>query len=132
KTKIELINSTFTSASVAGSDYMNQYNETYHLMEQIMPYKFDKREVVLRNIFAKDIIPSPVYLKYQDKIDKIDKHRYLRLEVIDRLSTLKEELDDMSIIIKEDIFDEGKKDEEITAINEKIKELEKQIVKIIS
>lgn len=71
-------------------------------------------------------------ISIKDKIDKIDKHRYLRLEVIDRLSTLKEELDDMSIIIKEDIFDEGKKDEEITAINEKIKELEKQIVKIIS
>ena len=61
-----------------------------------------------------------------------DKHRYLRLEVIDRLSTLKEELEDMSSMIKDDIFDEDKKDEEIMAINEKIKELEQQIEKTIS
>ena len=47
-------------------------------------------------------------------------------------STLKEELEDMSSMIKEDIFDEDKKDEEIMAINEKIKELEQQIVKTIS
>ena len=66
------------------------------------------------------------------KIDMMDKHRYVRLEVIDRLSTLKEELEDMSAMIKEDIFDEDKKDEEIAAINDKIKELEQQIVKIIS
>ena len=61
-----------------------------------------------------------------------DNPRYLRLEVIDRLSTLKEELEDMSSMIKDDIFDEDKKDEEIMAINEKIKELEQQIVKTIS
>ena len=51
---------------------------------------------------------------------------------MDRLSTLKEELEDMSSMIKDDIFDEDKKDEEIMAINEKIKELEQQIVKTIS
>ena len=68
----------------------------------------------------------------QSKIDMMNKHRYLRLEVIDRLSTLKEELEDMSAMIKEDIFDEDKKDEEIAVINDKIKELEQQIVKIIS
>ena len=61
-----------------------------------------------------------------------DKYKFLRLEVIDRLSTLKEELDEMSDIIKDDIFDEDKKDEDILAINTKIKELEQQIVKIIS
>ena len=38
----------------------------------------------------------------------------------------------MSDIIKEDIFDEDKKDEEILAINDKIKELEQQIVRVIS
>ena len=68
----------------------------------------------------------------ESKVNMYDKHRYLRLEVIDRLSTLKEELDDMSAMIKDDIFDEDKKDEEIIAINEKIKELEQQIVKTIS
>lgn len=66
------------------------------------------------------------------KVAMFDKHRYLRLEVIDRLATLKEELEDMSTMIKGDIFDEDKKDEEIASINDRIKELEQQIVKIIS
>ena len=71
-------------------------------------------------------------LKLESKIERKEQYRFLRLEVIDRLSTLKEELDDMSDMIKEDIFDEDKKDEEIMEINSKIKELEQQIVKIIS
>jgi len=66
------------------------------------------------------------------KIDPEKKYRYLRLEVIDRLATLKEELDEMSEMIKEDVFDEDKNDEEIMEINAKIKELEQQIVKVIS
>ena len=71
-------------------------------------------------------------ISIESKIDMANKQRYLRLEVIDRLETLKEELDDMSAMIKGDIFDEDKKDEEISLINAKIKELEQQIVKIIS
>ena len=71
-------------------------------------------------------------ISVESKVNMYDKHRYLRLEVIDRLSTSKEELEDMSSMIKDDIFDEDKKDEEIMAINEKIKELEQQIVKTIS
>ena len=68
----------------------------------------------------------------ESNVDMANKQRYLRLEVLDRLSTLKEELDDMSAMIKGDIFDEDKKDEEIEIINAKIKELEQQIVRIIS
>ena len=71
-------------------------------------------------------------ISIESKIDINRKNRYLRLEVLDRLSTLKEELTDMYAIIKDDIGDEDKKDEEIVAINERIKELEQQIVKIIS
>ena len=71
-------------------------------------------------------------IKVVSKLDDNYRYRFLRLEVIDRLATLKEELDEMSDIIKEDIFDEDKKDEEIEAINSKIKELEQQIVKVIS
>ena len=66
------------------------------------------------------------------KLDSNYKYRFLRLEVIDRLATLKEELDEMSDIIKEDIFDEDTQDEQIEAINAKIKELEQQIVRVIS
>lgn len=71
-------------------------------------------------------------IKLDTIIDKDSKYRYLRLEVIDRLATLKEELEEMAEIIKEDIFDEDKQDEEIIQINTKIKELEQQIVKVIS
>ena len=71
KTKIELINTTFTSENMQGSNYMNQYNETYNLISNIMVYKVDKKEVVLRQIFAEDIIPSPIYLKYQEKIEEL-------------------------------------------------------------
>ena len=71
-------------------------------------------------------------ISIESKMDIKEKNKYLRLEVIERLSTLKEELEDMSAMIKEDIVDEDKKDEEIAAINDKIKELEMQIVKIIS
>lgn len=71
-------------------------------------------------------------IKVVSKLDMYDKYRFLRLEIIDRLATLKEELNEMSDIITEDIFDEDKKDEEILEINTKIKELEQQIVKVIS
>ena len=71
-------------------------------------------------------------ISIEEKLDIETKNKYLRLEVIDRLSTLKEELDEMSDIIKEDIFDEDTQDEQIEEINNKIKELEQQIVKVIS
>ena len=72
-----------------------------------------------------------------DKINIISRpgkekeHKYLRLEVMDRLATLKEELDEMADIVKEDIINEDKQDSEIMEINKKIKELEQQIVRII-
>ena len=71
-------------------------------------------------------------IKVVSKVEAQDKYRFLRLEVIDRLATLKEELAEMSDIITEDIFDEDTQDEEIININTKIKELEQQIVKVIS
>ena len=57
--------------------------------------------------------------------------KYIRLEVLDRMMTLKEELEDMSAIVKEEMLHEDAKDEEIEKLNKKIKELEQQIVKII-
>jgi len=57
--------------------------------------------------------------------------RFLRLETLDRLATLTEEIDEMISIIKEDIKNEAKTDEEIHIINERIKELERYIVKVI-
>jgi len=71
-------------------------------------------------------------ISIEAKVDIERKNRYVRLEVLDRLSTLKEELEDMYAMIKDDIGNEDKKDEEIAIINDRIKELEQQIVKIIS
>ena len=57
--------------------------------------------------------------------------RYVRLEVLERLETLKDEILDMEEIVKEDLHNDNIRDNEIERLNEKIKELERQIVKII-
>lgn len=56
---------------------------------------------------------------------------YAKLEVIDRMKTLKEELNDMESIVREDILANSTNDKEIEKINERIKQLERQIVEII-
>jgi len=55
----------------------------------------------------------------------------LKNEISNRLEKLKDEIKDMEIYVKEDINNENLKDEDIFRINEKIKDLEKQIVNII-
>lgn len=57
--------------------------------------------------------------------------KYTRLEVLERLETLKDEIIDMEAIVKEDLHNDNIRDNEIESLNEKIKELERQIVKII-
>ena len=57
--------------------------------------------------------------------------QYIRLEVLDRIQTLKEELEDMSSIVQEERLDEDAKDEDIEVLNNRIKELEQQILKIV-
>ena len=59
------------------------------------------------------------------------KYRPIRLEVLERINTLKEEVEDMAEIVKNEKLSENVKDDEIIDLNNKIKELEQQIVKII-
>lgn len=59
------------------------------------------------------------------------KYRPLRLEVIERMNTLKEEVTDMAEIVKNEKLSENINDEEIINLNNKIKELEQKIVEII-
>ena len=59
------------------------------------------------------------------------KYRPLRLEVIERINTLKEEIIDMEDIVLKEKLSENIDDEQISKLNEQIKELEKFIVKII-
>lgn len=59
------------------------------------------------------------------------KYRPLRLEVIERINTLKEEIIDMEDIVLKEKLSEHISDEQIESLNNQIKELEKMIVEII-
>ena len=70
-------------------------------------------------------------VKLTDVIKKERVKEYAKLEVIDRMATLKEELVDMESIVKEDILANTVNDADIEKINEKIKMLEQQILAIV-
>ena len=59
------------------------------------------------------------------------KERYLRLEVLGRMQTLKEELEDMENIVKEEYLSNNASDEDVERLKERLKEIENQIVKIV-
>ena len=54
-----------------------------------------------------------------------------RKEVLNRLEKLREEIFDMEACVKEDMDNKNLKDEDIFRINEKIKDLERQILSVI-
>ena len=70
-------------------------------------------------------------VKLTDVIKKERAKEYAKLEVIDRMETLKEELIDMESIVKEDLLANTVNDVEIEKINERIKMLERQILEIV-
>ena len=55
----------------------------------------------------------------------------IRSEILGRLEKLKEEIKDMNNYVRQDLEDDKLKDEDIFRINEKIKDLEKQILNVI-
>ena len=55
----------------------------------------------------------------------------MRGEIIQRLEKLKEEIKDMDTYVRQDIDNKNLRDEDIFRINEKIKELEKQILNVV-
>ena len=65
-----------------------------------------------------------------DKIE-IKTEKTPRTEILERLAKIKNEIDDMDAYVKNDVYDKNLKDEDIFRINEKIKELEKQILNVI-
>lgn len=69
-------------------------------------------------------------LKIVNKV-KIKKSHSLRQEILDRLDKLQYEIKDMDVIVKQDVDDSQLRDEDMFRINEKIKDLEKQILNII-
>ena len=62
---------------------------------------------------------------------KIKKTLTLKNEVLERLEKLKAELADMEVMVKEDMTDDELRDEDIFRINEKIKDLEQQILNVV-
>ncbi len=80
-----------------------EFGETYELNEQIeMTHKIERK---IKNT--------------------------LKNEMIDRLEKLKAEMKDMDEYVRQDLNDKNLKDEDIFRINEKMKELEKQIINVI-
>ena len=55
----------------------------------------------------------------------------MRGEIIQRLEKLKEEIKDMDTYVRQDIDNKNLRDEDIFRINEKIKDLEKQILNVV-
>ena len=70
-------------------------------------------------------------LSLVNRVEAKDKYKYLRLSILDRIETLKEEIEDMGDIVKESMLTEDAKDEELLKLNDKVKELERKIVEII-
>ena len=55
----------------------------------------------------------------------------IKTEILQRLEKLKLEINDMDSYVRQDVSDENLRDEDIFRINEKIKDLEKQILNVI-
>ncbi|MBQ3409502.1 MAG: MBL fold metallo-hydrolase [Clostridia bacterium] len=70
-------------------------------------------------------------VKLTDIVRRERVKEYAKLEIIDRMETLKEELADMESIVKEDILANTVNDAEIEKLNERIKTLERQILEIV-
>ncbi len=61
----------------------------------------------------------------------VKKSNTLKQEILSRLNKLNNEIRDMEIIVKQDVDDASLRNEDMFRINEKIKELEKQILNVI-
>ena len=70
-------------------------------------------------------------IKMTNKLELTTRYKPLRMEVLERMQKLKDEVEDMTEIVKDEILTENAKDAEVASINERIKELENQIVKIL-
>lgn len=66
-----------------------------------------------------------------NKIERRETANTLRREIMQRLSKLRNEILDMEDYVKQDVQDANLSDREVFAINERIKDLEKQILNII-
>ena len=68
-----------------------------------------------------------------EMVNKVERKvtKTLRLDILERLEKLKEEMKDMDTYVRQDLHDVNLRDEDIFKKKEKIKDLEKQILKVI-
>ena len=66
-----------------------------------------------------------------NKIERRMPEMSLKREVMNRLEKLKDEIKDMENYVREDMGNTNIKDEDVFRINEKIKDLEKQILNVV-
>lgn len=72
--KLDLLNTYMTMENLRESNYYrgeNGYKRTMEWIRDITPYQYQKNEKRLRNILSVDIIPSPVYEKKKNLINKM-------------------------------------------------------------
>ena len=72
KQKIELINKYLTMDKIKHSNYIQEYLSTYNFIKNLTPDTFKANEVKLRNILSRDIIPSPIYCKFNGEIKDLE------------------------------------------------------------
>ena len=70
-------------------------------------------------------------IKMTNKIPIPAKPVTLREEVLVRLAQIKKEMQDMENFVKQDVDNQNLREEDIFRINEKIKDLEKQILNVV-
>ena len=102
----------------------------------------EESQIVLRNKILEETginVAIPEYgetyelsdeLRIVNKI-KVEKSNTIRQEILTRLNKLQNEMQDMQEYVKQDVGDKQLRDADMFRINEKIKDLEKQILKII-
>lgn len=70
-------------------------------------------------------------IEITNRLEKPEQYRFIRLEILQKLDNIEEEISEMKSIVKTEMLTEDTSDEEMVKLKDKIKNLEQQIVKII-
>ena len=71
KEKIDLINRFLTTENLKNSNYLKRFYDEITFINSIYVYQYEKGENRLRNILSEQVIPSSIYKKSKDTIDKL-------------------------------------------------------------
>ncbi|WP_195244394.1 CRISPR-associated helicase Cas3' [Clostridium celatum] len=99
KGKVALIEKYLTTENLKDSDYMKKYDKEYKFIKDIQPYKFELNDINLRNILSEEIIPSPIYEEYLEKITDIEnKLKDRKIDIFERVK-LKDEIKQYTVSV---------------------------------